>query len=166
MLPYNHRWDIEKLFHQLKGKTYFEIPKSRLGQELLLVVSANQTPANIDHAGRVVDSIVVRWVLKENRVLLQEVSHALVADPSNLASLKSHALVICLWASPETIWERVRAQTHRPLLQTPDPQARIRELLEQRGPGYRQADVLVHTGFRSPKEVAQQVLHQFLMARK
>ena len=20
MLPYNHRWDIEKLFHQLKGK--------------------------------------------------------------------------------------------------------------------------------------------------
>ncbi len=90
----------------------------------------------------------------------------LVADPSNLASLKSHALVICLWASPETIWERVRAQTHRPLLQTPDPQARIRELLEQRGPGYRQADVLVHTGFRSPKEVAQQVLHQFLMARK
>ncbi len=68
--------------HQLKGKTYFEIPKSRLGQELLLVVSANQTPANIDHAGRVVDSTVVRWVVKENRVLLQEVSHALVADPS------------------------------------------------------------------------------------
>ena len=68
--------------HQLKGKTYFEIPKGRLGQELLLVVSANQTPANIDHAGRVVDSAVVRWVVKENRVLLQEVSHALVADPS------------------------------------------------------------------------------------
>ena len=68
--------------HQVKGKTYFEIPKTRLGQELLLVVSANQTPANIDHAGRVVDHAVVRWVMKENRVLLQEVSHALVADPS------------------------------------------------------------------------------------
>jgi shikimate kinase len=75
-----------------------------------------------------------------------------VADPSNLASLKSHALVVCLWASPETIWERVRAQTHRPLLQTPDPPAKIRELLEQRGPAYRQADVLIHTGFRSPRK--------------
>jgi shikimate kinase len=90
----------------------------------------------------------------------------LVADPSNLASLKSHALVVCLWASPETIWERVRSQSHRPLLQTSDPQARIRELLEQRGPAYRQADVLVHTGFRSAKEAAQQVLHQFHLARK
>ncbi len=90
----------------------------------------------------------------------------LVADPSNLASLKTHALVVCLWSSPETIWERVRAQTHRPLLQAPDPQARIRELLEQRAPVYRQADVLVHTGFRSAREAAQQVLHQFHLARK
>jgi shikimate kinase len=89
----------------------------------------------------------------------------LVIDPANMASLKSHALVVCLWASPETIWERVQAQTHRPLLQTPDPQARIRELLEQRGPAYRQADILLHTGFRSTKEVVHQVLHQFQLAR-
>ena len=31
----------------------------------------------------------------------------LPADPANLASLKTHALVICLWASPEAIWERL-----------------------------------------------------------
>jgi len=90
----------------------------------------------------------------------------LVADPSNLASLKTHALVVCLWASPETIWERVRAQSHRPLLQTPDPQARIRQLLEERAPAYRQADVLIHTGLRSAKEAVHQVLHQFHLARK
>jgi shikimate kinase len=90
----------------------------------------------------------------------------LVADSSNLASLKTHALVVCLWASPETIWARVRSQTHRPLLQTPDPQAKIRELLEQRAPAYRQADVQILTEFRSPKEVVQQVLHQFHQARK
>jgi shikimate kinase len=90
----------------------------------------------------------------------------LVADPSNLASLKTHALVVCLWASPETIWARVRAQTHRPLLQTPDPQAQIRELLAQRAPSYRQADVQILTDFRSTKEVVQHVLHQFHLARK
>jgi shikimate kinase len=89
----------------------------------------------------------------------------LVTDPSNLASLKSHALVVCLWASPDTIWERVRTQTHRPLLNAPDPQRKIKELLEQRAPAYRQADVLLHTGFRSTKEVVQQVLHQFKLAR-
>ncbi|HEX3717029.1 MAG TPA: shikimate kinase [Verrucomicrobiae bacterium] len=89
-----------------------------------------------------------------------------IANPANLDSLKSHAMVVCLWASPETIWERVRVQIHRPLLQTADPLAKIRELLNARSAAYHQADAMIHTGFRSPREVAQQVLHQFRIARK
>jgi shikimate kinase len=86
-------------------------------------------------------------------------------DEANLASLKTHALVICLWASPETIWERVRGHNHRPLLNELDPLAKIRELLAAREPFYRQADVLVNTGMRSVREVAQHVVHQFHMAQ-
>ncbi len=89
----------------------------------------------------------------------------LAANDANLASLKQHALVVCLWASAEAIYERVRHQSHRPLLQHPDPLGRIRELLAQRTPFYKQADVLVHTGTRSVREVAQQVLHQLQLAR-
>jgi shikimate kinase len=89
----------------------------------------------------------------------------LPVNPANLASLKTHALVICLWASPENIWERVRGQTHRPLLNGLEPLAKIRELLAIRGPFYRQADVLVNTEMRSVKEVAQQVVHQFHLAQ-
>jgi shikimate kinase len=87
------------------------------------------------------------------------------ADEANLAELRQHALVVCLWASPEAIWQRVRSQTHRPLLQGPDPQGRIRALLEERTPVYRQADVLLNTGLRSIREVVQQVLHHFYFAR-
>lgn len=90
----------------------------------------------------------------------------LAANDANLASLKEHALIVCLWASPEAIYERVKTQTHRPLLQGPDPLAKIRELLEQRTRFYKQADVLVHTGTRSVREVTQQVLHQFHAARQ
>ncbi len=89
----------------------------------------------------------------------------LPTDPVNLASLKTHALVVCLWASPETIWERVRGQDHRPLLNEPDPLAKIRELLAAREPFYRQADVLVNIEMRSAREVAQHVVHQFHMAQ-
>ncbi|HEX9080855.1 MAG TPA: DUF5117 domain-containing protein, partial [Holophagaceae bacterium] len=67
--------------HQVKDKLYFEIPKGRLGEELLLVVSADRVPTNIDHAGRVVGNEVVRWVLKDHRVLLEAVAHSVVADP-------------------------------------------------------------------------------------
>jgi shikimate kinase len=89
----------------------------------------------------------------------------LPANETNLASLRTHALLVCLWASPEKIWERVRNQTHRPLLQEPDPLAKIRSLLAVREPFYRSADVLINTEMRSVKEVVQQVIHQFQMAQ-
>jgi shikimate kinase len=87
------------------------------------------------------------------------------ANEANLSSLKEHALVVCLWASPEKIWERVRSQTHRPLLKEADPLAKIRQLLTTREPYYKQADVLLNTELRSLKEVAAQVIHQFHLAR-
>ena len=89
----------------------------------------------------------------------------LVIDPDNLASLKSHALVVCLWASPETVWSRVKNQSHRPLLNEADPLEKIRTLLAQRAPCYKQAGVLLSTELRSSREVAQQVLHHFRVAR-
>lgn len=85
----------------------------------------------------------------------------LPVNPANLASLKAHALVVCLWASPEKIWERVKNQTHRPLLHGANPQQKIRNLLAAREPHYKQADVLINTELRSLREVAQQVVHQF-----
>src|SRR5580700_9483556 len=88
----------------------------------------------------------------------------LPANPANLISLKTHALVVCLWASPEKIWERVKNQTHRPLLEEADPQQKIRELLAVREPFYKQADVLMNTEIRTVREMAHQVAHQFRMA--
>jgi shikimate kinase len=63
------------------------------------------------------------------------------------------------------IWQRVRKQSHRPLLQEPEPLARIRSLLDTRRPFYTQADILINSGNRSVREVAAHVLHQFQAAR-
>lgn len=88
----------------------------------------------------------------------------LVVAPANMESLKAHALVACLWASPEVIFERVRHQSHRPLLQAPDPLARIREMLEARAPAYKQADVMVGVDFRAPLETARHIATSFRRA--
>lgn len=106
---------------------------------------------------------VVRELADRNATVIAT-GGGLVVDPDNLKDLKSHALVICLWASPETIWLRVRNQSHRPLLQSPDPEGVIRKLLAERGPFYRLADALVSTDLRSIRDVAQHVIHQFRMA--
>lgn len=86
------------------------------------------------------------------------------ARPDLLASLKQHALVVWLWASPETLWERVRHQTHRPLLQVPDPPVRIRELLAAREPVYRQADVLINVEGRALRQIVAQIAAEFQRA--
>lgn len=88
----------------------------------------------------------------------------LPTNPANLTSLKTHSLVICLWASPERIYERVREQSHRPLLNDPDPLGKIRTLLTAREKFYKQADVLINSDLRLAREVAQQVVNQFRLA--
>lgn len=85
----------------------------------------------------------------------------LFIDPKNQESLRRHALVVCLWARADTIYDRLKHQTHRPLLQTPDPLSTIRELLDRRGPSYRQADVLVGVDFRSPADTARHIANSF-----
>jgi len=87
------------------------------------------------------------------------------ADAGHLAALKEHALTVCLWASPETIYERVRHSSHRPLLDHPDPAARIRELLSEREGIYKQADLLIGTEQRNVKEVAHQIVIHFEQVR-
>jgi len=83
------------------------------------------------------------------------------AQPDLLESLKRHALVVWLWASPETLWERCRQQTHRPLLQVPDPLARIRELLAAREPVYRRADLLINIEGRAQWQLVGQIASEF-----
>ena len=89
----------------------------------------------------------------------------LIVNPENLASLRGHALIVCLWASPAVIFDRVRHQSHRPLLQTPDPQARIAELLEVRRPAYQEADILVGVDFRGAGDTARHIANSFRRLR-
>ena len=109
------------------------------------------------------ESSLVQELMPRTRTVIST-GGGLPVNPANLASLKTHALVMCLWASPEKIYERVGGQSHRPLLNDPDAIAKIRALLAAREPFYRQADVLVNTEMRSLREVAHQVIHQFRLA--
>jgi shikimate kinase len=103
--------------------------------------------------------------LQNERGCVISTGGGLVVNPANMESLKQHALVVCLWASPETVFARVGHQTHRPLLRGENPLGKIRELLAQREPFYKKADVLLNCEHRAPREVAQHVAHQFRMAR-
>ncbi len=99
--------------------------------------------------------------LETHRNLVISTGGGSVVDPQNLASLRTHSYLICLWVSPEGIYKRVRHQTHRPLLLDPDPLAKITSLLKEREPAYRQADLLINSELRSLRDLAHHVVYSF-----
>ena len=153
---------VGRLAAHLLHYTFLDTDKvieARAGKTITEIFEQDGEPAFREWERRVVEELTHR-----TKTVIAT-GGGLPANDGNLASLKTHALVVCLWASPETIYERVRAHAHRPLLNDPDPQAKIRELLSVREPFYRQADVLVNTERRSLHDVAVQVLHQFHVAQ-
>lgn len=85
--------------------------------------------------------------------IVEEVSHregiiidcggGVVLRKENLQHLKSNGIVFYLQASPEVIYERIKHEKHRPLLNVPDPLGCIKELYNQRLPLYNQADHII-----------------------
>ena len=71
-----------------------------------------------------------------------------VTREENRAILRGSGISVYLSASPETIFERVSRKTHRPLLAGLNEQQRmdrVRTMLAEREPYYRQADITVET---------------------
>lgn len=76
----------------------------------------------------------------------------------NRELLKKLGTVVYFRAKPETIYERVKADTSRPLLQCEDPLQKIRDLLQQREEAYEScADIIIDVDELSMDEVVEQV---------
>ncbi len=81
-----------------------------------------------------------------------------VQSPANRSRLRAAGRIIYLRATPEDLWQRTRRDRNRPLLQTANPLARLRELHAARDPLYREvADLIVDTGAQSVGALTAQI---------
>lgn len=81
-----------------------------------------------------------------------------VTQPQNWGQLHQ-GVVIWLDAPKSLLLQRLAADpTPRPLMEAPDPAARLAELLEQRRPLYAQADLHIEQDGRPADQVAAQIL--------
>lgn len=105
---------------------------------------------------RDVETRIIRQVLEGENQVVSTGGGAVIRD-ENRAAFKKAGFVVCLTARPEVIYERIKQETHRPLLQTPDPLAKIRELLGSREKFYRQADFVFDTSTKSVDDVIGEI---------
>ena len=82
-----------------------------------------------------------------------------VLAEENRRVMRASGTVVYLRARLESLWERTRHDTSRPLLRTPDPRATLAQLLEKRDPLYREAaHIVVDTGAQSAATLVARVL--------
>jgi hypothetical protein len=77
---------IFKIHRITEGSTdnlFYEIPKAELDKDFLWDTQIKKTTIGVGYGGQAIGSRVVRWVLKGDRVLLENIDYSQVTDPAN-----------------------------------------------------------------------------------
>lgn len=111
--------DTDKMIERRKGCTVREI-FDREGEE----------------AFRKMETELLRDISRRNYSSILSVGGGTPVRPENRELLKKCGTVVYLRAKPETIYNRLKGDQTRPLLQCEDPMSRIRELMESRKEAY------------------------------
>ena len=124
---------IEKIFEE-RGESYFRMLEKELVQKILL----------------------------RNKVAVVSSGGGLCIQPGMMKLLKKQGWVVCLWVSPECIFDRIQNDSTRPLLRVPNPLAEIKEIIQYRKNTYLDADYIIETDNQSPNEISSQIKEEYL----
>ena len=97
--------------------------------------------------------------LTQQRNIVLATGGGAVIKEENRKNLINRGLVIYLQADIKHLIRRTRKDRNRPLLQGPNPEKKLREIMQQREPLYRQtADHTIDTGKYSVQAIINQIL--------
>ena len=103
--------------------------------------------------------LLAELVMRNGIVLATGGGVVLAAE--NRANLAARGFVIYLDAPVDLLVARVARDRHRPLMQTSDPKATMREIVRMREPLYREsADIVVRSSHRSSRFVVREILQR------
>lgn len=110
-------------------------------------------------AFRQMETDCLHELLASKKQSVLSVGGGLAIHPQNQPLLRQLGSVIHLKATPETVYERLKNDTTRPLLQTEHPKQRIQELMEKRLPVYeRLADRTIEVDAKAVEEIVEEIL--------
>lgn len=105
---------------------------------------------------RRIEREVCRDLAAQDGLIIATGGGALV-EVSNRETMAATGIIVCLTAAPENLVERLQ-DTDRPLLQSPDPAQRIRELMQARAAAYAAMPHHINTNHQSPEQTMEAVL--------
>jgi shikimate kinase len=106
---------------------------------------------------REIETQMAKKVSELNGVVIST-GGGVVLKEENVEYLRRNGHVVCLSASAEVILERTGRSNERPLLNVDDPISKIKDMLEYRMPFYRNADIVIDTDKKTPRQVAEEIM--------
>ena len=106
------------------------------------------------------EELIIDELTQEPNIVLATGGGAIL-KPTNRQHLQQRGTVVYLHSDISHLIERTKHDKNRPLLQTSDPAAKLRELMEIREPLYREtADITINTGEKSIRSVINVILER------
>lgn len=85
----------------------------------------------------------------------------LIMQEGMIDLIRSKGVLVCLFASAETILERTSGNQKRPLLNVDDPLEKIRTLMDERMPTYKRAGTGILTDKRTIPDITEHVIRVY-----
>ncbi len=106
---------------------------------------------------RMLETDKIRYFCKNNNQIISVGGGAFESE-ENRGILSKNNLVIYLKASPDEIYNRIKSETHRPLLKKNFSVEKIASILEKREINYTKAHKTIDTNSKTPYNIAQEIL--------
>lgn len=101
-------------------------------------------------------------IFKSNRAFVLSTGGGAVLKEENLEILKSLGEVFYLSADAQTIYNRVKEQTQRPLLNTKDPKKTIKDILSSRLEKYEKSGEKIVTDNKNIEQIAREIYEKIM----
>ncbi len=112
-----------------------------------------------EEAFRRMETEYIKELLNATESRIVSMGGGMPVREENRTLLKKLGTVIYLEASPETVYERLKEDTTRPLLQNGDAEKKITGLLAKRQDFYKSgADMIIRTDDKSIDEIAEEIM--------
>lgn len=79
-------------------------------------------------------------------------------NEENRSILRKNGIVIYLKASPDEIYNRIKNETHRPLLRKDFSVEKIDSILKMRETNYKKADITIDTNSKTPQNIVKEII--------
>ena len=103
------------------------------------------------------ETAAIRELMKKDNIILST-GGGVFETPENRQLLLEKSVVIYLKASPDVIFDRIKHETHRPLLGSAFTPEKISVIIEKRRVNYELAKFTIDTDMKSPYNIVTEII--------